>query len=169
MTTQSPANGFRVTLITRLSRPDENRVSLEKNIHFLGFAVGVAPSIPWVEVASNLTSSALQGVGLAKEHSFFGVCRSGRSLDSMGRARFQFELVRPPRGRTRKGWRSGDVLEHPRVSGIRLRAFLLPGAPRELAFPALLAARSSKCHTRYVHRSYQSNNLTILQSTNLPL
>ena len=66
MTTQSPANGFRVTLITRLSRPDENRVSLEKNIRFGGFAVGVAPSIPWVEVASNLTSSALQGVGLAK-------------------------------------------------------------------------------------------------------
>ena len=129
---------------------------LKKRFAFLGFAVGVAPSTPWVELASNLSSSALQGVGLAKEHCFLGVCRSGRSLDSMGRARFQFELVCPPRGRTHKGWRSGDVLKRPRVSGIRLRAFLLPDAPRELAFPALLAARSSKCHTRYVHRFYQS-------------
>ena len=134
---------------------------LRKTFFLVGVAVGVAPSTPWVELASNLSSSALQGLGLAKEHSFWGVCRSGRSLDSMGRARFQFELVRPPRGRTRKGWRSGNVLEHPRASGRRFTAFLFPSAPRELGFPAFLSARSSRSHTRYGVASTKSYNLTI--------
>ena len=102
-----------------------------------------------------------------KRHSFVWVCRWGCSFDSMGRARFQFELVRPPRGRTRKGWRSGDVLEHPRVSGIRLRAFLLPSAPRELAFPAFLAARSSRSHTGYVHLIGSAKSYTRTKSNNL--